>query len=190
MDFSRITKKTVHNSSSTQETADVSALSIDEVNDMQILDYQATPLAQLLAGLCDPRAVELVLEASERGLNLYKRESVERALTEVMHAILPWPAKRVRNDFWLYPAGQQLAAAQWSMWQGEAIVQSDVARILFGDSAQPALNKVSRLTAEGVLHSYRKPDSALAGYKRNPRTGHIARAWYWRRSEVEAYKVQ
>lgn len=132
----------------------------------------------------DPLTKALEAVAAQRTIGFYRRSFIEEALAWAWPIYLPYPAQRVKQEFWETPDGQAFANVEWVLYSEEAITQSKAAEIL-----ECSVSNVWRLTLKlGVLRLYRKPDYLLTNFKINPRTGQATRPYYMRESEVLAYK--
>lgn len=131
----------------------------------------------------DPRTRVPRTVARDRSIGFYRADYLEECVAWAWQTYLPYPALRLKAVWWESVDGQGFAEVEWVLYRHEAVSQSEAARII-GCS----ISNIWRLTLKTAdLRLYRKPDSALKGYKINPRTGQTVRPYYMRESEVRAY---
>lgn len=97
----------------------------------------------------------------------YPPELVAQSVAQVEQLVCPYPAQFVQPWFWRIPAGRQLAQAQWSVYQHEAVRIVKIARMLYGGILQADVNNVDRLFRRGILPFYHTPHSLVVYARRS-----------------------
>ena len=113
---------------------------------------------------------------------------VESALASIL-AALRSGGRELGESFWVSPAGQLVAAAQWKLYGGEAILPIEAARLVYAAdiaagklSEDTAMHRIVRAVTANKLPVYRRPESAFKRHRKDRRGTRAA--WYLRRSEV------
>lgn len=71
----------------------------------------------------------------------YTHEQISDALDQIGHLICPYPAKWIETWFWETKAGKSICAAQWILYENEAVSLNRAMKILWGKLAYNRMDK-------------------------------------------------